>query len=211
MCEKIIKDGAWASGKSHKKNEANFVGKNESTIAMVDRRHFFASAAATGAVMLAAPALARGKGEFRSISLINKRTAEKLNTVYWVEGEYIPEAMEAINYIMRDWRQSLVTNIDRKTIDIMAATHNLLDCAEPYEIISGYRSPQTNAMLRKRSRGVAKRSYHTRGMACDLTLQTRSVWQVSSAAKSLGAGGVGRYCRSNFTHVDSGPVRDWGR
>ncbi|MEL7471163.1 MAG: DUF882 domain-containing protein, partial [Pseudomonadota bacterium] len=104
-----------------------------------------------------------------------------------------------------------VMQIDAKTVDIMAATHNLLDCSEPFEIISGYRSPQTNAMLRSRSRGVARKSYHMKGMACDLTLQTRSVWQVSSAAKSLGAGGVGRYRRSNFTHIDSGPSRDWGR
>lgn len=192
-------------------NEASFVGTTESTISMVSRRLFLSGAGAGIVSSLAAPALAKGAGEFRSISLINKRTAEKLNTVYWVEGDYIPEAMEAINYIMRDWRQSLVMRIDPRTIDIMAATHNLLDCAEPFEVISGYRSPKTNQMLRNRSRGVAKRSYHTRGMACDLTLQTRSVYQVSSAAKSLSAGGVGRYRRSNFTHVDSGPARDWGR
>ena len=187
------------------------MGKTESTISMVSRRLFLAGAGAGVASTIAAPVLAKGAGQYRAVSLINNRTAEKLNTVYWVEGEYIPEAMEAINYIMRDWRQSLVKRIDPRTIDIIAATHNLLDCSEPFEVVSGYRSPQTNAMLRSRSRGVAKKSYHTRGMACDLKLQTRSVFQVSSAAKSLGAGGVGRYRRSNFTHVDSGPVRDWGR
>ena len=111
----------------------------------------------------AAPAIAKGAGEFRSISLINNRTAEKLNTVYWVEGEYIPEAMEAINYIMRDWRESLVKRIDPRTIDIMAATHNLMECSEPFEIVSGYRSPKTNAMLRARGSGVAKRSLHLKG------------------------------------------------
>ncbi|MEM9061625.1 MAG: DUF882 domain-containing protein [Pseudomonadota bacterium] len=188
------------------------MSRNESTTQLVSRRLFLAGAGAAAAqVGVAAPALAKGAGHFRSISLVNKRTAEKLNTVYWVEGQYIPEALEAVNYIMRDWRQGLVMRIDPRTIDIMAATHNLLDCSEPFEIISGYRSARTNAMLRRRSRGVARKSYHMKGMACDLTLQTRSVWQVSSAAKSLGAGGVGRYRRSNFTHVDSGPVRDWGR
>lgn len=188
------------------------MSRNESTTQLVSRRLFLVgTGAAATQVALAAPALAKGSGQYRSISLINNRTAEKLSTVYWVEGQYIPEALEAVNYIMRDWRQGLVMQIDAKTVDIMAATHNLLDCSEPFEIISGYRSPQTNAMLRSRSRGVARKSYHMKGMACDLTLQTRSVWQVSSAAKSLGAGGVGRYRRSNFTHIDSGPARDWGR
>ena len=198
-------------GRKNTKNEASFVGKIEKTIAVVNRRLFLAGTCATVGSTLAAPALAKGAGNYRAVSLINNRTAERLNTVYWVEGEYIPEAMEAVNYIMRDWRQSLVKRIDPRTIDIIAATHNLLDCSEPFEVVSGYRSPQTNAMLRSRSRGVARKSYHTKGMACDLKLQTRSVWQVSSAAKSLAAGGVGRYRRSNFTHVDSGPVRDWGR
>ncbi len=161
--------------------------------------------------LLAAPALARGKGNFRALTLVNHRTAEKLNSVYWVDGEYIPEAMEAFNYILRDWRENVSINIDPKVLDIMAATHNLLDCSEPFQVVSGYRSPKTNAMLRSRSRGVARNSYHTRGMAVDLTLDSRSVGQMASAAQSLSAGGVGRYSRSKFTHVDSGPIRDWGR
>jgi uncharacterized protein YcbK (DUF882 family) len=101
--------------------------------------------------------------------------------------------------------------IDPTTINIMAATHGLLDCSEPFDVVSGYRSPKTNAMLRGNSRGVAKNSYHLKGMAADITCRARSVGQVASAAKSLGAGGVGRYSRSSFTHVDSGPVRQWGR
>lgn len=167
------------------------------------------SMAATG--LIASPALARGKGNFRALTLVNHRTAEKLNSVYWVEGEYIPEALEAFNYILRDWRENLTIQIDPKVIDIMAATHNLLDTSEPFQVVSGYRSPKTNAMLRSRSRGVARNSYHTRGMAIDLTLDGRSVSQMASAARSLAAGGVGRYSRSKFAHVDSGPVRDWGR
>ena len=159
----------------------------------------------------AAPAILSGKGNFRALSLVNHRTAEKLNTVYWVEGSYIPEALDAFNYILRDWRENAIRRIDARTIDIMAATHNLLDCAEPFQVVSGYRSPKTNAMLRRRSRGVARNSYHTRGMAVDLTLDSRSVRQIAAAAESLSAGGVGRYSRSEFVHVDSGPVRDWGR
>lgn len=159
----------------------------------------------------AAPAILSGAGDYRSLTLINNRTAEKLNTVYWIEGDYIPEAMEAFNYILRDWRQGLMIQIDPKTIDIMAATQNLLDTTEPFEVISGYRSPKTNAMLRSRSRGVARNSYHTRGQAVDLSMKTRSAREIARAAQSLSAGGVGRYSRSNFAHVDSGPVRNWGR
>ena len=120
--------------------------------------------------------------------------------------------MEAgIGEILRDWREEKVMRIDPRTIDIMAATHNLLDCTEPFEIVSGYRSRKTNAMLRRRSRGVARNSYHTKGMAVDLAMKTRSVRQIAGAALSLKAGGVGRYSRAKFTHLDSGPLRDWGR
>jgi uncharacterized protein YcbK (DUF882 family) len=160
---------------------------------------------------VASPSILRGKGNFRSLSLINNRTAERLTAAYWIDGSYVPEALEAFNYIMRDWREGAMMRIDRRTIDIMAATQNLLDTDEPFEVVSGYRSPRTNAMLRRRSRGVARNSYHTRGMACDLALKSRAVSEIASAAMSLRAGGVGRYTRSKFVHVDSGPVRDWGR
>ncbi len=158
-----------------------------------------------------APALLTGAGDFRNLSLVNEKTGEWLNTVYWAEGEYIPEALEAINHIMRDWREDLVFEMDPHAIDILSATQHLLDCSEPFQVVSGYRSRKTNAMLRRRSRGVAKNSYHIKGMAVDIAMQTRSVRQISRAGLSLGAGGVGRYSRSQFVHLDSGPVRKWGR
>ncbi|MEM7507163.1 MAG: DUF882 domain-containing protein [Pseudomonadota bacterium] len=158
-----------------------------------------------------APAILTGAGDFRSIHIVNNRTREWLNTVYWIEGEYIPEAMSAISTLMRDWRAEEVRNIDPRTIDIISAAHSLLECNEPFEVVSGYRSPATNAQLRRRSRGVAKNSYHTRGMAADLKLKSRSVKQIAAAGMSLGAGGIGKYSRSQFVHMDSGPVRDWGR
>jgi len=157
------------------------------------------------------PALLKGAGDFRSVSLINNRTGDWVNTVYWVEGEYIPEALDAVNYLMRDWREDLVLPIDPHTIDIMSATHRLLESSEPFEVVSGYRSAKTNALLRRRSRLVAKKSYHVKGMAVDLTMKSRSVRQVSGAGLSLNAGGVGKYTRAKFVHLDSGPGRDWGR
>jgi uncharacterized protein YcbK (DUF882 family) len=101
--------------------------------------------------------------------------------------------------------------IDPRTIDIMAAAHRLMDVSEPYMMLSGYRSPKTNAMLRSQSRGVARNSLHMKGQAADLRLKSRSVGQMAKAAEACASGGVGRYSRSNFVHMDCGPVRAWGR
>jgi uncharacterized protein YcbK (DUF882 family) len=111
---------------------------------------------------------------------------------------------------MRDWRLDEVKNIDTRTVDIMAAAHNLLDTKEPYTLLSGYRNAGTNAMLRSRSRGVAKNSLHVKGQAADLRLKSRSVNQMGQAALACHAGGVGKYNRSNFVHMDCGEVRSWG-
>lgn len=138
------------------------------------------------------------------------RTGERIDMIYWIEGQYIKDAVKEITYFMRDWRNDLVKNIDLRTVDIMAASHNLLDVNEPYMLLSGYRSPQTNAMLRARSSGVAKNSLHLRGQAADLRLASRSVNQVAKAAMACHGGGVGRYSGSNFVHMDCGQVRSWG-
>lgn len=151
----------------------------------------------------------RGAGDIRKISLVSRRTGERCNTIYWIEGEYIPEALKEINFFMRDWRQNEVKAIDTRTIDIMAAAHGLLDTNEPYQMLSGYRSPRTNNLLRSKSRGVAKNSLHMQGKAADLRLGSRSVTQISKAATACHAGGVGRYGGSNFVHMDCGPVRTW--
>ena len=186
----------------------------DNSATMSRRSLLFAGLAAYGAVAtkaVASPSILRGAGDIRTISLSNPRTGEKLHSVYWVEGHYIPEVMAEIDHIMRDWRLDQKRRIEPGVIDMMAAAHRLLDTREPFTLFSGYRSPQTNQMLRRRSRGVARDSYHMKGMAADLHLDTRSVRQIAGAAQSLGAGGVGRYSRSNFVHMDSGPTRSWGR
>ncbi len=157
------------------------------------------------------PPLLTGAGDLRRLSLVNNTTGERLNTVYWADGEYIPDALEAFNHILRDWREDLAYQMDPRALDILSATQHLLKCDEPFQVVSGYRTPKTNAMLRRRSRAVARNSYHMRGMAVDIAMQTRSVRQIWRAGLSLGAGGVGRYSRSHFVHLDSGPVRRWGR
>ena len=166
--------------------------------------------------MAAAPTYAnafgflRGAGDIRRINMYSGRTGERIDTVYWIDGDYIPEALDEINRFMRDWRSGQVKRIDTRAIDIFAASHNLLDVDEPYMMLSGYRSPETNALLRSRSSGVARNSLHMQGQAADLRLRGRSVSQMARAAAACSAGGVGKYSRSNFVHMDCGPVRLWG-
>ncbi|SLN15769.1 Peptidase M15 [Roseisalinus antarcticus] len=153
----------------------------------------------------------RGGGDIRRLKMYNGRTGEKLDMIYWIDGQYLGDAIREVNHFMRDWRNGQVKQIDTRTLDIMTASHNLLHADEPYTLISGYRSPQTNAMLRSNSSGVARNSLHLQGMAADLQLRSRSVNQIAQAAAACRAGGVGRYSGSNFVHMDCGNVRSWGR
>lgn len=172
----------------------------------------FAATAVTAAPTFAnAAGFLRGAGDIRRIRMYSGRTGERIDMIYWVEGKYIKDAVKEVNYFMRDWRTDGVKKMDLRTIDIMAASHNLLDATEPYMLLSGYRSPKTNAMLRSRSRGVAKNSLHMKGQAADLRLSSRSVHQMARAAISCSGGGVGKYSGSNFVHMDCGVVRNWGR
>ena len=152
----------------------------------------------------------RGAGDIRKLQMYSARTGETIDMVYWIDGDYIRPAIEEISFFMRDWRIDATHDIDPRTLDIMAASHNLLETRQPYLLLSGYRSPETNAMLRSRSSGVARNSLHMQGQAADLRVEWRSVRQVAAAAESCSAGGVGRYSGSNFTHMDCGPVRSWG-
>lgn len=171
----------------------------------------FAATAITAAPTFSnAAGFLRGSGDIRRVRMYSGRTGERVDMIYWIEGEYIDEAVKEINHFMRDWRTDQTKSIDTRTIDIMAAAHNLLDVNEPYMLLSGYRSPQTNAMLRSRSRGVAKNSLHVKGQAADLRLSSRSVNQIARAAIACHGGGVGKYSRSNFVHMDCGTVRSWG-
>ncbi|PYE86031.1 YcbK family protein [Pseudoroseicyclus aestuarii] len=171
----------------------------------------FAATAVTAAPTYSqAAGFLRGAGDVRRIRMYNGRTGERLDSIYWIEGEYLGEVMNEINAFMRDWRTGSQITIDTRTVDIAAAAHRLLEVDEPYMLLSGYRSPQTNAMLRRNSSGVASNSLHMRGQAADLRLQSRSMSQLADAATACRSGGVGRYSGSNFVHVDCGAVRNWG-
>ncbi len=171
----------------------------------------FAATAVTAAPTFAnAFGFNRGAGDIRRIAMYSGRTGESIDTIYWIDGEYIPEALKEIAFFMRDWRNSKTVDIDTRAIDIWAASHALMEADEPYTMLSGYRSPETNAMLRSRSRSVARNSLHMKGQAADLRMRNRSVRQMAKAAAACRAGGVGKYSRSNFVHMDCGPVRIWG-
>lgn len=172
-------------------------------------RGFAAAAVSATPIYANAAGFLRGAGDIRRIRMYSGRTGESIDTIYWIEGEYIQDALKEVTYFMRDWRNSKMISIDARTVDIMAAAHGLMDVNEPYMLLSGYRSPETNAMLRSRSRGVAKNSLHMKGQAADLRLKSRSVSQMAKAAATCSAGGVGSYRGSNFVHMDCGPVRTW--
>lgn len=172
---------------------------------------FAATAVAAAPTYANAAGFLRGGGDIRRLRMHNGRTGERIDTIYWIEGNYIAEALREINIHMRDWRTGEAAQIDTRNIDIMAAAHRLLDTSQPYQLLSGYRSPQTNAMLRSQSSGVARNSLHMRGQAADLRVSGRSVNQIARAAISCKAGGVGKYSGSNFVHMDCGQVRSWGR
>jgi len=187
-------------------SKRQFITSSSTALLMASAGMVFGSSSS-----IAAPSILSGAGNFRQLRLKNVRTGENANTVYWIDGNYIPEALDELNYILRDWRASEIMPIDTRVLDIVSGVHKMLDTSEPFEIVSGYRSPTTNKKLRKNGRGVATKSYHLRGMAMDVKISSRSVGAVCNAAKAIAQGGVGRYSRTGFVHMDCGPVRNWGR
>lgn len=145
----------------------------------------------------------------RRISFRNSHTGEIFSGVYRVGDKYLPDAFDRINIVLRDFRSNEIFPIDPRVIDIIYTVHQMTGRAEPYEILSGYRCPKTNAGLRKGGEGVAKNSLHMTGQAVDLRLPGFDTSQIRKIAVSLKAGGVGYYPRSNFVHMDTGDVRTW--
>ncbi|HVC52957.1 MAG TPA: DUF882 domain-containing protein [Stellaceae bacterium] len=175
---------------------------------LLTRRRVFGVAAAATAVAFVQPSAAVSFAP-RSVSLYNTHTGEWLRTVYWADGHYIREAVRDINWILRDHYSNEVRPMNAGVLDVIGMLRTRLESHRPFMIVCGYRTPATNAMLRRHSSGVAANSYHIHGMAIDLRAEGRDLSQVHRAAVSLRGGGVGYYPRSNFVHVDCGPVRYW--
>ncbi len=145
----------------------------------------------------------------RTLKLVNLHTGEKCAGAYWEHGQYLPDALAAFNRVLRDHRTGEVHAIDPKLFDLMVTLHRGVQSNAQFEIISGYRSPASNAMLNARSSGVATRSLHMDGKAIDLRLSDTPLSTVRKTALAMKKGGVGYYPASNFVHVDTGRVRQW--
>ena len=148
----------------------------------------------------------------RVLSFFHTHTGERLKTSYCCGGVYQLEALKEINHILRDFRTNEIMPIDPKLLDLLYELEGTLETDRPVYVISGYRSPHTNAMLRQRGgadTGVARRSLHMDGKAIDIRIPGVRLEQLHRAARSLKLGGVGYYPAPDFVHVDTGRVRYW--
>ena len=192
--------------------------------AAYSRRRFLAAGIAGAAGLVATPVLARDTEEWtgsrfswtrpklvveRDIAFRHRHTGETLRTVYYANGRYIPSALTEVNWLLRDFRLNEVKEIDPQLLDLLYAVRQRLESNEPFEVYSGYRSPETNARLRMEGWGVARNSLHMQGMAIDIGLPGSSTRHIANCALSLQRGGVGTYRRSTFVHLDVGEVRTW--
>ncbi len=180
--------------------------------AVISRRNFLKVSSGLVAAAAVSPVWARHQSvpEYeRSLTFYNLHTGEQLRSTYWVEGEYIATELNSINHLLRDHRNGSQIEIDRSLLDLLHDVRSVTGFADPLHVISGYRSPATNAKLHQNSNGVAKKSLHMQGKAIDIRMPGLSLDKLHTRALSLRAGGVGYYRRSNFIHLDVGRVRNW--
>lgn len=176
----------------------------------IGRRRFLNWGLAAAAVTMPIPAWAGSLGtDKRRLSFFNLHTGETLTAAYWSSGKYQKNAVRDINHLLRDFRTGDIHPIDLRLLDLLHILNRKIRTGSPYQVISGYRSPATNARLALEGRGVARRSYHMKGMAIDIALEDRKLTDLHHVALALGAGGVGFYPKPGFVHVDVGPVRTW--
>lgn len=164
-----------------------------------------AAAAAGGSATGALAALGGG----RELTLRNLHTGESLTAAYWEAGRYVPDALAALNKVLRDHRTGEVHAMDPQLMDLLTSLAGKLETRPQFQVISGYRSPASNAKLHEKSSGVATKSLHMQGKAMDIRMSGVQLSNLRSAALRLGRGGVGYYPSSDFVHVDTGRVRQW--
>lgn len=180
------------------------------------RRRFLTGLAAGAAALTTTTVLpnlafaAKAMPGTRSLAFRSLHTGEEVAATYVRGGIVQAEGLKELNHVLRDWRSGEVWEMDRQLLDLLFALRQRMDSEAPFELISAYRSPKTNAKLASKSNGVAKRSLHMRGMAVDVRLPERDLKALHQAALSLKGGGVGLYTKSGFLHLDTGRVRRWG-
>lgn len=145
----------------------------------------------------------------KAIALHNINTGDKLNLTYFEQGRYIEDALQEINYLFRDYHTGAIHPVDPLLLDQLHELKQQLDVSKPFHVISGYRSPFTNAHLRNQSSGVAKHSLHMEGRAIDIRVEGLATKNIRNAALAMRRGGVGYYPSANFVHLDTGEYRTW--
>jgi uncharacterized protein YcbK (DUF882 family) len=178
---------------------------------LVARRRFVAASlgVAAGLSPVARAIAAAAAPPVHRLSFYHIHTGEKLNIAYREQGALIKGALTEINRYLRDFRTEQIHDIDVALLDALHELYTTFDGRGNFEVISGYRSPRTNAALRHATTGVAENSLHIQGRAIDVRLTSAKTVAVRDAAISLRRGGVGYYPESNFVHVDTGPFRSW--
>lgn len=177
------------------------------------RRSFLgtgARVAVAGATLhLVPPAFAAPQVE-RALAFKHLHTGEKLSVVYAVGNDYLPEALTGLNGLLRDHYSGAVGAMDPHLFDLLFQVRQALGTVRPFEVISGFRAPATNAALKASGGGgVATHSLHMEGRAIDVRITGVGLATLRDAALSLGGGGVGFYARDGFVHLDTGRVRTW--
>jgi len=157
-----------------------------------------------------AQGILRGAGEIRNLSLVRPDTGERLSMIYWIEGDYIAESIEEFSYFCRDLETNAIHSMDPRVLDIAAATYNLLDPDEPLILKRGFVSDPRQVTNGENPEAKPNGSFHANGTALDVSLNSRSVSQISRAAIRCNAGGVGRYSKQNYVHIDCNEIREWG-
>jgi uncharacterized protein YcbK (DUF882 family) len=189
---------------------------DSSSRSVLNRRSFLGYSALAGAAALvpgrAHAATASAAKRDRTLSFFHTHTGERLKVAYCCDGQYQPEALSQLNHLLRDFRVNEEKSIDPQLFDLLYELGGTLETDQPFHVISCYRSPKTNAMLRERGgahTGVASSSLHMVGKAMDIRVPGVKLDHLRGAAASLKLGGVGFYPSSNFVHVDTGRVRYW--
>jgi len=177
----------------------------------IERRALLRLAAAAAIAPWARLAAADGgpESEPRGLAFRNLHTGESVDVVYRADGQLDYGALREIDWVLRDFRTGEARRVDQRLLDLLWRLRTALDTTEPYEVISGYRSPKTNAMLRSEGRGVSRVSLHMQAMAIDVRVPGCSLTALRDTALALRLGGVGYYPASDFVHVDVGRVRFW--
>lgn len=176
----------------------------------VSRRRFIRSLACGSLAIAGFPAIAKAATQqSRKLSFYHTHTGEQLSLNYYDDGRYLADALQEVNYVLRDFRTGDIHTIDTALLDQLYDLKMVLGVDKPFQIISGYRSPYTNGLLRKKSNGVASKSLHLQGRAIDIRIEGVDSRLLKNAAIAMRSGGVGYYQGSNFVHIDTGRVRSW--